>query len=433
VRGGGRAWRQDSGSETSYAAPMDTGLLLLPPPGDPTLSGLLRRVRLLALGALLRAEGHGLAPGEQRSLSRIQGQLAEQTRTKVKGVLSAIGAPDVLPSLLCLHGGIGDPAALLRGLVPPLFAALGGTGRGLPEHLQCPPARATPPAVTEALLWEGPIRHVGHPRAGWAANFSQPGTHILVDPSGVEVQRRDGRRVALPGGPGAPVGHAYAFVHERLPLLHLCLQDTNPLSSLEAHPDKQGNSFDLGSRTVEHWAAALAAAIDLIELALPEWLADAAPVLERIVPVGFDAERHNSASYREAPGLLYLSLHPDPLTMAEAVVHEAQHGKLNLLSWLDPVLHDGLATQVPSPVRPDLRPLIGVLLAAHAFVPVQVMHDRLAAMAHPLSQTPRFNERRAQVRAANQEALATLRTHGRPSEIGARLLSGLEALAQAPG
>lgn len=412
---------------------MDTGLLLLPPPGDPTLSGLLRRVRLLALGALLRADGRGLSPGEQRALSRLQGQLTLTPRDRAQGLLAAVGAPDVLPSLLCLHGGIGDPAALLRALVPPLFAALGGTGRGLPAHLQCPPARAMPTAVSEALLWEGPIVHVGHPRAGWAANFSPPGARMVVDPSGVEVERRDGRRVALPGGPGAPVGHAYVFLHERLPLLHLCLQDTNPLAAVEAHPDKQGNRFDLGGHTVEQWKAALAAAVDLLQLALPEWLADAAPVLARIVPVGFAADRHNSASYREAPGLLYLSLHPDPLTMAEAVVHEAQHGKLNLLSWLDPVLHDGHATRVPSPVRPDLRPLMGVLLAAHAFVPVQALHDRLAAADHPLSRTPRFAARRTEVRAANREALATLREHGRPSEIGARLLAGLDALARVAG
>ena len=38
----------------------------------------------------------------------------------------------------------------------------------------------------------------------------------------------------------------------------------------------------------------------------------------QVVPVGFFPDRHLSASYREAIGTLYLSLHPSPMTMVEA-------------------------------------------------------------------------------------------------------------------
>ena len=37
-----------------------------------------------------------------------------------------------------------------------------------------------------------------------------------------------------------------------------------------------------------------------------------------------------------------------------------------------------------SPVRPDPRPLWGILLAVHAFLPVAVMHRRLRADSHPI-------------------------------------------------
>ena len=57
--------------------------------------------------------------------------------------------------------------------------------------------------------------------------------------------------------------------------------------------------------------------------------------------VGFWRVRHPSDSVREAPGVIYMSLHPDPLTMAEAIVHETQHTKLNSMTWLDPVLLNG--------------------------------------------------------------------------------------------
>ena len=37
--------------------------------------------------------------------------------------------------------------------------------------------------------------------------------------------------------------------------------------------------------------------------------------LHQVVPVGWDPERHLSASYQEAIGTIYLSLHPSPMTM----------------------------------------------------------------------------------------------------------------------
>src|SRR5207253_1395186 len=83
------------------------------------------------------------------------------------------------------------------------------------------------------------------------------------------------------------------------------------------------------------------------------------------------------------PGLHLSVTDTNPLAMAEAIVHGTQHGKLNALTWLDPVLENGHTEWSPSPVRPDLRPLMGVLLAAHAFVPVAALHARLAEQGHP--------------------------------------------------
>ena len=118
--------------------------------------------------------------------------------------------------------------------------------------------------------------------------------------------------------------------------------------------------IDLGGRSPAQWVEALGAALSLVEQALPGWMAELPVSLRRIIPVGWEPERHLSASYREAPGLCYLTLHPDPLTLAEAIVHETQHGKLGVLLHLDPVLHNGRTTWTQSPVRPDLRPLMGV-------------------------------------------------------------------------
>ena len=210
-----------------------------------------------------------------------------------------------------------------------------------------------------------------------------------------------------------------------LPALTLARVDRNPIADLEAHPDKHGNALDLGGHAPTAWAAALADALAAITAALPALAAELAVTLERVVPVGFDRERHLSCSYREAPGLVYLSLHPDPLTLAEAIVHETQHGKLNLLSWLDPILANDPDERVPSPARPDLRPLYGVLLAAHAFIPVAALHHQLAALHHPLAATASFDRRRRQVLDGNAAALATLASHAHPTAVGAKVIAAL--------
>ena len=197
---------------------------------------------------------------------------------------------------------------------------------------------------------------------------------------------------------------------------------------MEAHPDKEGNAVSLGERPVEDWLAALAQAFELIRVGLPTWFAEMPAYLRRLVPVGYEPEKHLSASYREAPGIVWLTLHPDPVTMAEALVHEAQHSKLNLLSWLDPVLHNGQSLWTESPVRPDMRPLMGVMLAAHAFVPVAQLHQGLAEAGHPLAQRPEFRVRKQQVLDTNARSLEILETYSEASPSGQRLLNDLSTL-----
>ncbi len=212
------------------------------------------------------------------------------------------------------------------------------------------------------------------------------------------------------------------------PTLDLALIDRNPLRSIEDHPDKDGNALDLGGHPIAAWTRSITDAVAAIAAALPALHDELAVTLRRVVPVGFDADQHRSCSYREAPGLVYLSLHPGSLTMAEAIVHETQHTKLNLLSWIDPILTNPPDQRVDSPARPDPRPLLGVLLAAHAFVPIAVLHHALAAIDHPLARDPGFAARRAHVHDGNAAALATLRDHARPTPTGARVIAALEAI-----
>jgi len=321
-------------------------------------------------------------------------------------MLQAVGAPDVLPFLLSARSGlISEQEALARAL-PNLFTGL--------HHLG-----VSPP---EPLLHRGVIHELVGLRGGPIV-LSPPGRALLLDGAGLSVELDDGSHV-----------DAQSLEHEDSwhPIpgrdVVLCTHDTNPNSHVEAHPDKQGNAVDLGGHSVADWSSALFEAFELIEAALPEWSSELPCTLQRLVPVGFQSVVHLSASYREAPGIAYLTLHPSALTLAEAIVHETQHGKLNLLLSLDPVLTNGRTSWAESPVRPDLRPLIGVLLAVHAFAPVAALHARLAAMEHPLAEGPGFNRRRAEVLSGNEGGLAVLRRQAETTKSGKRLLHDLEQL-----
>jgi HEXXH motif-containing protein len=207
--------------------------------------------------------------------------------------------------------------------------------------------------------------------------------------------------------------------------LVLALADNNPLAMIEAHPDKAGNAIDLGGQPVAAWTAMLRDALALIEAHLPELSAEIDLFIHQIVPVGHDAQRHLSASYQEAIGTLYMTLHPGLMTMTEAVIHEFSHNKINALFELDEVLHNAWSPLYASPVRPDPRPLHGVLLALHAFLPVARLYEKMLEANHPRAQTEDFSRRFAQVRASNREAAAVVLAHARPTALGRGLLDEL--------
>jgi HEXXH motif-containing protein len=259
---------------------------------------------------------------------------------------------------------------------------------------------------------------------------------LVVPPGTTALVLMPGRvRVEHPGGAHEPslAPDDAAFVALAGSAVRLALVDDNPLAALEAHPEKRGNAIDLGGQPVARWKAALEQALGLVERYLPAFRAEIEAVLQQVVPVGWDDERHLSASVQEAIGTVYLSLHPNPMTMAEAVIHEVSHNKLAALFELDPVLHNDRAEAYASPVRPDPRPLRGVLLAVHAFLPVAALYAAMIEAEAPGSEHPAFRQRLARIVAGNHEGAAVLRAHARPTARGAELLAEVEALDRASG
>lgn len=208
--------------------------------------------------------------------------------------------------------------------------------------------------------------------------------------------------------------------------IKLALVDPNPLVSLEDHPDRGGNELDLGGHTVEDWQNAFNTALGLISDYAPDLFNEIQELLAHVVPVGFLTDRHVSSSYREALGTVYLSLHPDPLIIAEALIHEFQHNKLYLARRKDAILLNAMHPLYRSPVRPDPRPLWGILLAAHAFLPAAAFHRMLRDRNHPDALTPAFEKHLYEIDNKNLEAMKTLRAHARWTEFGSELFEELK-------
>lgn len=321
-------------------------------------------------------------------------------------------------------------AALRRPTVGTFLRAL----RGRPRDEAAPLARALAASLALELACMGALeREVRLPSPPPRA-LSLVGLRALDVPQGTHALTLGPERATLEGPDGARSLTLEALPRPFVPLrggLVLALVDDNPLSMIELHPDKEGNAVSLGGRPEGEWAAALGEALDLVAAFLPEVRREMDLALHQVVPVGYHAERHLSASYQEALGTVYMTLHPSLMTLAEALVHEFSHGKLNTLLELDPVLENAFSSLHRSPVRPDPRPLHGVLLAAHAFLPIEAMYLAMLEAEHPLTREgggAPFRARLAQIRASNREATRLVVVEGRPTPLGRGVVDELASL-----
>ena len=202
--------------------------------------------------------------------------------------------------------------------------------------------------------------------------------------------------------------------------------DHNPIAAFEAHPEKAGNHIDLGGRTEAEWLRVLDESFALIERFLPGEFAEMGMMLHEVIPVGYHEVRHLSASYREAVGTIYLTLHPNVMTMTEAVVHEFQHNKFNVSARSAVYLTNAFHPLYRSPVRPDPRPLWGILLAVHAFLPVADLYRRMRSAGHPWAARADFEQRLSDLDLKNHEGMEMLRAHADFTAAGHAMFAELE-------
>lgn len=365
--------------------------------------------------ALRSAHGR-VADLVQRALAIDQGQ-----------VLHCFASPTVGTPLRCLG---------LRNDLPEFRTRIDAAADALMPHLLFEMALRGLIRDGETVLWEhGAPRlpslalagEVVPPAAATGLVFAA--THIAAVADGAEIARlpldTDGMRTGCEAAGGFRFERRYHPIGE---VTHFATVDQNPIAAFEAHPDKRGNAVDLGDRPAAEWVDTLEQAFTLVETFLPPTFAEMRLALHEVVPVGYDGERHLSASYREAIGTMYLTLHPNLMTMTEAVVHEFQHNKINVASYDVGFIENAFHPLYPSPVRPDPRPLWGILLAVHAFLPVAELYRRMRDAKHPLASNPDFERRLSEIDLKNHEGMEMLRGHARFTAPGSALFDDLAAL-----
>lgn len=172
----------------------------------------------------------------------------------------------------------------------------------------------------------------------------------------------------------------------------------------------------------------LEAGFDLLEQVWPEAYHAASRVFSSVVILPQSGPQTRSVTSGDFHGTLITSVH-NPFQVGDAICHESSHARLNLFFEIDPLVQDGLAEIHPSPWRPDLRPLNGILNGVHAFVNVCRYYERLA------QHSPEIAENAREILSVQKRKLADgwkyLEAHAKPTELGSTFFCELERAVDA--
>lgn len=400
---------------TKLAPPKD---LTMPVPGSTTVRDLVNRYIFGILSVFLGLPAARLSPNRARELAQLQRLVAELAVKEPGAVVTLVRRPTFTVLVRCLAYEI---------TVPDRVAEADRLATELVEHALFELALMGAP-MPEVVL-DRPVTKLVSQAHDVALDFTPPALSARYASGSVELLLESGERFVFPSDGPLP-----SSVRRERPFSHLfaqttlALRDNNPLAMFEAHPDKDGNAIDLGGKSLDAWASSLREAFELVEKYLPEVADEMRLLLHQIVPVGYFDEKHLSASYAEAIGTIYMSLHPNPLTMTEALVHEFQHNKLNAFLFFDAALENREDELYTSPVRPDPRPLRGVLLAVHAFLPIARFYERLLASGDFATKADDLEKRLRAIVQLNREGCEVLLPNARRTDLGRSLFEEIEKL-----
>lgn len=148
--------------------------------------------------------------------------------------------------------------------------------------------------------------------------------------------------------------------------------ELNDLDSLLKYVTKhqrpeQFEKLDVVAR--DRWTASVRQAWDLLEAIHPSYALQIAQSITVLVPLRSPSPTtHVSGSFPDTFGMIQMSWSEQAAKVAEVLVHEFHHNKLNLLLDLDPLVEDSVGAEAfYSPWKDSPRPLSGLLHGIFAF------------------------------------------------------------------
>lgn len=182
----------------------------------------------------------------------------------------------------------------------------------------------------------------------------------------------------------------------------------------------------LSDADVAAWAAQFTAAWQLLVQHHRSYAAALAAGLRSLIPqVVAQAGHSTSATSTDAFGAVALSLPPDPVALALALVHEFQHAKLSALLDLTELHQARADVRYYAPWRDDPRPLPGLLQGVYAFLGVT---DFWRVQRHHLAGTADLAHFEfARWREQTSRAVEELSVSAELTEPGRQILAGARA------
>ncbi len=157
--------------------------------------------------------------------------------------------------------------------------------------------------------------------------------------------------------------------------IKLTINDNNPYNNFDAHPDHKNTWWFLWwwSKTESEWLDIYNKTFELLKKIDLWFYHELNKIINKIIPLWTSLWVHNSASYKEAIGHIYLwytidSSNPE-INNLEAIIHESSHNKLNLIMQFDPIILNTREEKYYSAIRPDARHIHWVFIGYHAFAP----------------------------------------------------------------
>jgi len=154
--------------------------------------------------------------------------------------------------------------------------------------------------------------------------------------------------------------------------IELTLNFHNPDVEKHTHPDHKKNQVGItfGSKSEKEWQELFAKSFDIVRKVSPEFMYEIERVIQKIIPFDVSYKVHNSGSYSDVVGHLLMSFptwieYPE-LALLEAILHEYNHNKLNLILQTETLVLNDRQEIYYSPYRPDARHIHGIYLGLHA-------------------------------------------------------------------